>query len=326
MPLLQISRWCLRRWRVDTAALPNKEPPMIARRQFLQWSGAAAASALAATVLAKAPPTALAGDTPQAADFAALEKASGGRLGVTLLDTASGRRIGHRQDERFPMCSTFKFVLSSCVLHLADQGTLSLDRRLPVRQQDMLSHAPVTKRHVGKDLTVRDLCRATMVTSDNPAANLLLSVVGGPAGVTAFLRANGDAVTRNDRLEPEMNRFAPDDPRDTTSPAAMAASLQRFVLGDVLKPASRLQLADWLIDNETGDTRLRAGLSPAWRVGDKTGSNGEDTTNDIAILWPLAGGDPWVLTSYLQGATVDDAGRNDVLRQVGVIAERMIGA
>lgn len=299
---------------------------MLARRQFLQWTGAAAASALAASVLAKTPPTALGVKQKQASDFAALEKASGGRLGVTLLDTASGRRVGHRQDERFPMCSTFKFVLSASVLHLADQGTLSLDRRLPVRQQDMLSHAPVTKRHVGKDLTVRDLCRATMVTSDNPAANLLLGVVGGPAGVTAFLRANGDAVTRNDRLEPEMNQFAPGDPRDTTSPAAMAASLQRFVLGDVLKPASRLQLADWLIDNETGDARLRAGLSPAWRVGDKTGSNGEDTTNDIAILWPLAGGAPWVLTSYLQGATVDDAGRNDVLRQVAVIAEKMISA
>ncbi|MFL9584508.1 L2 family extended-spectrum class A beta-lactamase [Stenotrophomonas sp. AB1(2024)] len=299
---------------------------MIARRQFLQWSGAAAASALAATVLAKTPPTALGAKQKQASDFAALEKASGGRLGVTLLDTASGRRLGHRQDERFPMCSTFKFVLSASVLHLADQGTLSLDRRLPVRQQDMLSHAPVTKRHVGKDLTVRDLCRATMVTSDNPAANLLLGVVGGPAGVTAFLRANGDAVTRNDRLEPEMNQFAPGDPRDTTSPAAMAASLQRFVLGDVLTPASRLQLADWLIDNETGNASLRAGLSPAWRVGDKTGSNGEDTTNDIAILWPLAGGAPWVLTSYLQGATLDDAGRYDVLRQVAVIAETMISA
>ncbi|MFI8719457.1 L2 family extended-spectrum class A beta-lactamase [Stenotrophomonas sp. NPDC077464] len=297
---------------------------MLARRQFLQMTGAAAASALAATVLAKTPPTAQAGGKPQAADFAALEKASGGRLGVTLLNTATGTRIGHRQDERFPMCSTFKLVLSATVLHLADQGTLSLDRRLPVRQQDMLSHAPVTKRHVGKDLAVRDLCRATMVTSDNPAANLLLGAVGGPAGVTAFLRAHGDAVTRNDRLEPDMNRFAPDDPRDTTSPAAMAASLQRFVLGEVLTPASRLQLADWLIDNETGDTRLRAGLSPAWRVGDKTGSNGEDTTNDIAMLWPLSGGAPWVLTSYLQGATVDDAGRNDVLRQVAVIAETLI--
>ncbi len=293
---------------------------MIARRQFLQWTGAAAASALAATAFAKTP---LPSPQPAVAakDFAALEAASGGRLGVTLLNTGTGWRTGNRQDERFPMCSTFKFVLSAAVLHLADQGTLPLDRRIPVRQQDMLSHAPVTTRHIGKDVTVRDLCRATMITSDNPAANLLLGVVGGPAGVTAFLRANGDAVTRNDRLEPEMNRFIPGDPRDTTSPAAMAASLQRFVLGDVLKPASRQQLADWLIDNETGDARLRAGLSKAWRVGDKTGSNGEDTTNDIAILWPLAGGAPWVLTSYLQGATVDDAGRNDVLRQVAVIAE-----
>lgn len=300
---------------------------MLARRQFLQWTGAAAASALAATALAKMPPPASAAAPIAAAgDFAALEAASGGRLGVTVLDTATGQRIGHRQDERFPMCSTFKFVLCAAVLRQVDAGRLTLDQRVPVRQQDMLSHAPVTTRHVGKDLSVRDLCRATMITSDNPAANLLLGAVGGPSAVTRFLRDNGDAVTRNDRLEPDMNRFAPGDPRDTTSPAAMAASLQRFVLGTVLQPASRQQLADWLIDNETGDARLRAGLSKAWRVGDKTGSNGEDTTNDIAILWPMAGGAPWVLTSYLQGATVDDAGRNDVLRQVAVIAEQRMRA
>lgn len=300
---------------------------MLARRQFLQWTGAAAASALAATALAKMPPPASAAAPIAAAgDFAALEAASGGRLGVTVLDTATGQRIGHRQDERFPMCSTFKFVLCAAVLRQVDAGRLTLDQRVPVRQQDMLSHAPVTTRHVGKDLSVRDLCRATMITSDNPAANLLLGAVGGPSAVTRFLRDNGDAVTRNDRLEPDMNRFAPGDPRDTTSPAAMAASLQRFVLGTVLQPASRQQLADWLIDNETGDARLRAGLSKAWRVGDKTGSNGEDTTNDIAILWPTAGGAPWVLTSYLQGATVDDAGRNDVLRQVAVIAEQHMRA
>lgn len=297
---------------------------MLARRQFLQWTGAAAASALAASVFAKAPvPSSTI--APLAEGFADLEATSGGRLGVTLLNTATGARIGHRQDERFPMCSTFKFALSAAVLYQADQGQLSLDRRVPIAAQDMLEHAPVTMRHVGKDLTVRDLCRATMVTSDNPAANLLLGVVGGPTGVTRFLREHGDAVTRNDRTEPQMNQFVPGDPRDTTSPAAMAASLQRFVLGDVLKPASRQQLADWLIDNETGDARLRAGLSKTWRVGDKTGSNGKDTTNDIAILWPLGGGAPWVLTSYLQGATVDAAGRNEVLAQVARIADRKIG-
>ncbi|MGE8260347.1 MAG: L2 family extended-spectrum class A beta-lactamase [Stenotrophomonas sp.] len=300
---------------------------MHARRRFLQFSGAALASSLLAPALARAAaavpaaPAAIA----NAADFAALEKASGGRLGVTVLDTRSGRRIaGHRQDERFPMCSTFKSMLVAHVLHLADAGRVSLDTRVPIAEKDLLSYAPVARRHVGKDLSVRDLCRGTLTTSDNTAANLLLGVNGGPPALTAFLRAQGDAVTRNDRYEPEMNRFAKGDPRDTTSPAAMAASLARFAVGNGLSAASRLQFADWLIDNQTGDACLRAGLGKRWRVGDKTGSNGEDTRNDIAVLWPRAGGAPWVVTAYLQGASVDDDQRAAVLARVGALADAMI--
>jgi len=297
---------------------------MHARRRFLQFSGAALASSLLAPALARAAaavPAAIA----NAADFAALEKASGGRLGVTVLDTGSGRRIaGHRQDERFPMCSTFKSMLVAHVLSLADAGRISLDTRVPIAEKDLLSYAPVARRHVGKDLSVRDLCRGTLTTSDNTAANLLLGVNGGPPALTAFLRAQGDAVTRNDRYEPEMNRFAKGDPRDTTSPAAMAASLARFAVGNGLSAASRLQFADWLIDNQTGDACLRAGLGKRWRVGDKTGSNGEDTRNDIAVLWPRAGGAPWVVTAYLQGASLDDDQRAAVLARVGALADAMI--
>ena len=297
---------------------------MHARRRFLQFSGAALASSLLAPALARAAaavPAAIA----NAADFTALERASGGRLGVTVLDTGSGRRIaGHRQDERFPMCSTFKSMLVAHVLSLADAGRVSLDTRVPIAEKDLLSYAPVARRHVGKDLSVRDLCRGTLTTSDNTAANLLLGVNGGPPALTAFLRAQGDAVTRNDRYEPEMNRFAKGDPRDTTSPAAMAASLARFAVGNGLSAASRLQFADWLIDNQTGDACLRAGLGKRWRVGDKTGSNGEDTRNDIAVLWPRAGGAPWVVTAYLQGASVDDDQRAAVLARVGALADAMI--
>jgi len=301
---------------------------MSSRRHFLQSGAALLTATLAGPAPARRAAPAVpgpAGPIAAAADFAALERASGGRLGVTLLDTASGRRHGHRQDERFPLCSTFKAVLAATVLGQADAGRIALDTRVPVRAQDLLPHAPVTARHVGKTMTVRDLCRATMVTSDNPAANLLLGVVGGPAAVTAFVRQHGDQVTRNDRTEPSMNRFASGDPRDTTSPAAMAATLQRFVLGEVLSTASRQQLADWLIDNETGDTTLRAGLGTRWRVGDKTGSNGTDTRNDIAVLWPQAGGAPWVLTAYLQGATVDSAARDAVLARVGALAQALTG-
>lgn len=301
---------------------------MLARRRFLQFSGAAAASALAAPLLARAATTTMAAAPSIAAfaaatDFAALEKACSGRLGVTLLDTGSGRRLGHRQDERFPLCSTFKSVLAATVLKQAERDPALLDQRLPVRAQDILEHAPVTRRHVGKDLTVRDLCRATLITSDNTAANLLFAAIGGPPAVTAFLRATGDTITRSDRLEPELNSFAIDDPRDTTTPAAIAATLQRLVLGDALKPASRQQLADWLIDNETGDACLRAGLGKRWRVGDKTGSNGEDARNDIAVLWPVQGGSPWIVTAYLQAGAISFEQRAAVLAQVGRIADAL---
>ncbi|MHC1654087.1 L2 family extended-spectrum class A beta-lactamase [Stenotrophomonas maltophilia] len=303
---------------------------MLARRRFLQFSGAAVASSLVLPLLARAAGTTPAVTPTEAAitaarDFAALEKACAGRLGVTVLDTASGRRVGHRQDERFPMCSTFKSMLAATVLSHAERIPTLLDKRVPVREADLLSHAPVTRRHVGKDMTVRDLCRATIITSDNTAANLLFGVVGGPPAVTAFLRASGDTVSRSDRLEPEMNSFAEGDPRDTTTPAAMAGSLQRVVLGQVLQPASRQQLADWLIDNETGDACLRAGLGQRWRVGDKTGSNGEDARNDIAVLWPRAGGAPWVLTAYLQAGAISNEQRALVLAQVGRIADQLIG-
>ncbi|MDX3930847.1 MAG: L2 family class A beta-lactamase [Stenotrophomonas sp.] len=298
---------------------------MLSRRHFLQTSALALASSLAVPGLARSAPGPAAATIATAADFAALEKASGGRLGVTLLDTRTGKRVGHRQDERFPMCSTIKWMLAAAALHRAERQPGFLDERLPMRAEDLIDHAPTTRRHVGKDLSVRDLCRTTMVTSDNPAANLLLRHLGGPPALTAFMRSHGDAVTRSDRYEPELNRFTLGDPRDTTSPAASAASLQRFVLGDALRPASRQQLADWLIDNETGDATLRAGLGKRWRVGDKTGSNGKDTRNDIGVLWPLGGGTAWVLTAYLQGASVDSGQRDAVLARVAALAERMIG-
>lgn len=298
---------------------------MLLRRHFLQTSALALASSLAVAGPARSAPGPAAATIATAADFAALEKASGGRLGVTLLDTRTGKRVGHRQDERFPMCSTIKWMLAAAALHRAERQPGFLDERLPMRAEDLIDHAPTTRRHVGKDLSVRDLCRTTMVTSDNPAANLLLRHLGGPPALTAFMRSHGDAVTRSDRYEPELNRFTLGDPRDTTSPAASAASLQRFVLGDALRPASRQQLADWLIDNETGDATLRAGLDKRWRVGDKTGSNGKDTRNDIGVLWPLGGGTAWVLTAYLQGASVDGGQRDAVLARVAALAERMTG-
>lgn len=250
--------------------------------------------------------------------FAELERRNGGRLGVAAFDTASGRRIGHRSEERFPMCSTFKFLAAAFVLARVDRGEERLDRRIVYSTQDLVTYSPITKDHVGPaGLSVAELCDATMTLSDNTAGNLLLASFGGPAGLTAYARSLGDQTTRLDRIETALNEGLPDDPRDTTSPIAMLGTMQRLLLGDALSAASRDHLTGWLIANKTGDKRLRAGM-PGWKVGDKTGTGGNGSANDIAIAWPT-GRAPLLVTVYYTGSTISDEARNDVIAEAGRI-------
>jgi beta-lactamase class A len=250
--------------------------------------------------------------------IAALEVRSGGRLGVAVLDTADGKTFGHRADERFVMCSTFKVLIAGFVLRRVDQGHEQLDRRLKYGKGVLMGNSPTTQKHVADGMTVGELCEATITLSDNAAANLLLDTFGGPAALTAFVRGLGDAITRCDGYEPDINVVKPGETHDTTSPNAMLATLRTLTLGSALSPASRQQLVAWLVANQTGGKRLRAGLPTGWKVGDKTGSWGNGkigTTNDIAVIWP-PGRPPLLITAYLTNATVDDDGRNAVIAEV----------
>ncbi|HEY0332343.1 MAG TPA: class A beta-lactamase [Stenotrophomonas sp.] len=296
---------------------------MHTRRRFLQCAALAATAAAAPLGWAKLPRLASA---DLVAAWRRIERDSGGRLGLALHDAGGRRLAGQRDDERFPMCSTFKFLLAGAVLARVDAGRLSLERRVPIAASDLLGNSPTTREHVGPTgMSVAGLTEATLIWSDNAAANLLFPLVDGPAGLTAFLRAHGDTVTRSDRNEPELNHFTPGDDRDTTTPAAMAANLRRLLLGDALSATSRQQLIQWLRDNRTGNARLRAGLPNGWKAGDKTGSNGEDITNDIAILWPPGGRAPVLLTAYLQGARVDQDAQNAALRDAAAAVAAVLG-
>jgi len=249
-----------------------------------------------------------------------LERRNGGRLGVALLDTASGRRVAHRGDERFPMCSTFKFLAAALMLTRVDRGEDRLDRRIVFAESDLVPYSPATKEHAGPGgMTVDAICAAAVTLSDNTAGNLMLASFGGPAGLTAFVRGLGDPVTRLDRIETELNEGAPGDPRDTTSPLAMLGTMQKVVAGNVLSAGSRERLIGWLVANKTGDKRLRTGLPAAWRVGDKTGTGGNGSANDIAVAWP-PGRAPVFIAAYYTGSTISDEARSAVIAEAGRIA------
>jgi beta-lactamase class A len=254
--------------------------------------------------------------------WTALEMISGGRLGVAVLQ-ADGRIDGHRLDERFPMCSTFKWLAAACVLRRVDAGQEQLDRAIPFGADALLAHSPVTQEHAGNGgMTLAQLCAATIAVSDNAAANLILSTLGGPAGLTTYARSLGDTVTRLDRWEPDLNEATPGDPRDTTSPRAMAGLLHATLVGNALSSASREQLGRWMEATRTNEKRLRADLPAGWRMGSKTGTGARGTTNDVGIFWP-PGRPPVVVVAYLTQTDAPEADRNAALAEV---ARRMVHA
>ncbi len=218
---------------------------------------------------------------------AEIERQLNARLGVTVLDTQTGRSYQHRQAERFPLNSTFKVFACAALLAKSDAGQIDLQSSRQIRASDIVTWSPVTKHRVGGEgMSLFELCTATMTYSDNTAANFVLKAVGGPAGLTAFFRSLGDHETRIDRYEPDSNRLKKGDQRDTTTPEAVLASFQKTVLGDVLSNASKEQLLTWLKGNTTAKALIRKDLPQGWIIGDRSGANRQSTRSLLAVIWP----------------------------------------
>jgi beta-lactamase class A len=257
--------------------------------------------------------------------LAAIEASVGGRVGVFALDTGSGKQLAHREDERFAMCSTFKWALAAAVLARVDRHELTLDERVPYGPSDLLEYAPTARANLANGaMTVEALAEAAVTKSDNTAANLLLAKVGGPALLTEFFRQSGDAVTRLDRNEPTLNSNAPGDARDTTSPRAMASLMQSVLGGTVLSGGSRERLLHWIHACETGRDRLRAGLPPDWYVGDKTGTGLQGAVNDVAMATP-PGRAPIVIASFMSESAASLASLSAAHAAVARLVARELG-
>lgn len=282
----------------------------LSRRSVLAAAALTACAPQIAIAPAEPAPTA---DDPR---FAAIEVRVGGRVGVAALDTGSGAWLMHRADERFAMCSMFKWLLAAQMLDLEDVSPGFLDQRVLFNEAYLapLGHAPVTRANLARGwMSVGEMAEAAVVQSDNGAANALLEGAAmGPEGLTRFLRSNGDAITRLDRTEPGLNENLPGDERDTTMPRAMVLTMQRFLLTDeVLSARSRETLIAWLVKCQTGLQRLRASFPADWRAGDKTGTGGEvhNATTDVAIAWP-PGRAPIIIACFLSESKAPPEARN----------------
>lgn len=257
-----------------------------------------------------------------------LEQTYGGRLGVSIWDSDSNTSLHYRGGERFAFCSTFKFLLVAAILKKVDDKQLALDQQIPYGTSDLLSYAPITRKHLKSpegSMSISQLSAAALQYSDNTAANLLMKQVGGTKGLTAFMQSIGDKTTRFDRIEPDLNSNLPNDERDTTTPDAMLKAMKQILLGSVLSHASRDQLTQWLLNNTTGANKLRSGFPTFWPVGDKTGSGDNGATSDIAITWPDPD-HPILVAVYYTDSKQPFEIKNHVIELIGkIISEQFSG-
>ena len=260
-----------------------------------------------------------------AQELMVLEHETGGRLGVAALNPRSGVRLTYRAAERFAMCSTFKLALAAAVLARVDAGGAKLDQSVSFTRADLLAHSPVTEMHVNEGaLPLETMLQAMVEVSDNTAANQLLAMIGGPAAYTQFLRGLGDRRTRLDRIELALNSNMPGDPRDTTTPSAMLADMNKLLFGTVLSGKSSERLITWMRQCSNGQDRLRARLPSGWQAADKPGTGERGAVNDLAVFWAPDGA-AILVACYMDGSSRPVSELSDAHARIGGLVAQALG-
>ncbi|HXU08475.1 MAG TPA: class A beta-lactamase [Blastocatellia bacterium] len=255
-------------------------------------------------------------------EIARLSKVSGGVVGVTAIHLETGRRVSLGGGERFPMASTFKVPIAVQLLTRIDKSEVKLDQMIDIKQSDLHPGSGTLSDLFNKGglaLSVRNLMELMLLISDNSATDVLLRTAGGPEAVTARMRALGIEGINVDRstarlisdwvgvtnlppedqwtpelfdlkfaaLKPEEQKAASkkfdSDARDTSTPDAMAALLEKIYQREILKPASSELLLNIMYRCRTGEARLRGLLPGGTEIAHKTGTIG-GSANDVGII------------------------------------------
>jgi beta-lactamase class A len=260
------------------------------------------------------------------ASLESLAAPAGGPVGFAALDLASGRSLGLREHEPFPMQSVFKLPLAIEVLHHVDAGRLALDRTIALGPADARGGLPGTIAVPAKR-TVRELLEAMIITSDNVACDKLLALVGGPGAVDARVRALGvqGIVIRSSELDLNAGRAD-----NTATPAAMVALLAKLARHEVgLSAPSAARLDDLLLRVTTGPKRLKGALPPGTPVAHKTGTSGTrngktDATNDVGLI-TLPDGARIAIAVFVHASPADELTRERTIADLARAAYDDLG-
>lgn len=111
--------------------------------------------------------------------IASIDDETPGRLGVYIKHLASGEEWKHRADRPWYQASTVKVPVAIAVLQLVEEGRVSLDDALTLRESDFVDGAgSLLWTEPGTRHTVRRLLVLSLTESDSTATDMLIRLVG----------------------------------------------------------------------------------------------------------------------------------------------------
>ena len=289
------------------------------------------------------------------ADITSLSKQGAGAAGS--VGVAAWRLDGKgpvalvNADVLYPMASTFKVAVAGAVLKRVEDGQLKLDQLISIDLAKMVDSEVIQDRfiHPGLAISVYNLLELMLTESDNTATDYMVEAAGGPAAVTAWVKAQGvdnfrvdggtdeiirrwadigpgpfhEAAAAKFKSDPEIAKrdampwpAFDNDPRDTASPRAMASLLTRIFSGKALKPESTKVLIGIMERCRTGPGRLRGRMPADTKVAHKTGTIG-GTVNDVGVITLPGDGGQVVVAVYIKASDAPYEQRERTIAEIG---------
>lgn len=212
--------------------------------------------------------------------------------GMNPKDSLSIHGSGH-----FPMQSVFKFPIALTMLSEIDKGNFSLDQKIPIHKDNLLPGlwSPIREEYPeGGTLTIAEILRYTVMSSDNVGCDVLLRLLGKPEVVENYFHKknfNDFAVKINEEI---MQNNWDMQFLNWTTPKEANKILQTFYENKSNQLSQRSYDFIWNLmkETETGKDRLKGQLPKGTIVAHKTGWSGINketgisaAVNDIGVVF-----------------------------------------
>ncbi len=261
-------------------------------------------------------------------EFVRIAETAQGKVGVAATILETGEAVNLAGEQHYPMQSVYKLPIAMTVLHLADQGKINLQEKIPILKSDLVMeklHSPIRDKNPnGGSLTVSEIIRYAVAESDGTASDVLLRIIGGAEVVDKYLRTlnvNGVVVMSTEK---EISSDVTVQYKNWADPISAVKLLKVLFTGNALSAKNQALLLNFMTETETGKKRLKGLLPAGTIVAHKTGTslttNGlTHATNDIGII-TLPNGKHLAMAVFVSDSTASQDVREGVIAKLAQAA------